>query len=100
MTYLQEISKRTLARRLAAHGTSCQALVDEVRFNQARELLSNTDMPIHDVAGSVVLNNQEHFSRMFSRMAGLGPRQFRRIEQFRESTDREDAGSPRKACVV
>lgn len=83
---LMETSKRTLARRLAACGTSYQALVDEVRFSQARELLSNTDAPIYDVAGSVGFSNPGHFSRMFSRVGGLGPRQYRRLEQGSEST--------------
>jgi AraC-like DNA-binding protein len=97
---LMETSKRTLARRLAACGTSYQTLVDEVRFSQARKLLSNTDAPIYDVAGSVGFSNQGHFSRMFGRVGGLGPRQYRRLEQGSESMDQIDAGSPRKACAV
>ena len=83
---LMETSKRTLARRLAACGTSYQTLIDDVRFSQARELLSNTDAPIYDVAGSVGFNNQGHFSRMFNRVGGLGPRQYRRLEHGIEST--------------
>jgi len=83
---LMETSKRTLARRLAACGTSYQTLIDDVRFSQARELLSDTDAPIYDVAGSVGFNNQGHFSRMFSRVGGLGPRQYRRLEHGIEST--------------
>jgi transcriptional regulator GlxA family with amidase domain len=83
---LMETSKRTLARRLAACGTSYQTLVDEVRFSQARELLSNTDAPIYDVAGSVGFSNQGHFSRMFGRVGGLGPRQYRRLGLGSEPT--------------
>jgi AraC-like DNA-binding protein len=83
---LMETSKRTLARRLAACGTSYQALIDELRFSQARELLSDTDAPVYDVAGSVGFSNQGHFSRMFSRVGGIGPRQYRRLEQGSEST--------------
>lgn len=72
-----DTSERTLARTLSAHGLTYQALVDEVRFNAARELLRDSDAPIADVAGSVGFADPSHFSRMFRRIGGLTPRKFR-----------------------
>ena len=74
---LVDLSVRTLARRLAACGTNYQAVVDEVRFRQASALLGNADRPISEVAWSVGFDDQANFSRMFRRIGGLSPRQFR-----------------------
>jgi len=74
---LVDVSMRTLARRLAACGTNYQAVVDEVRFRRASTLLRNVDRPFSEVAWSVGFDDQANFSRMFRRIGGLSPRQFR-----------------------
>jgi AraC-like DNA-binding protein len=76
---LLDYSKRTLARRLAACGTSYQKLIDETRFRKAETLLTVTDARIKDVARSVGFSDPAHFSRMFRRLGGIGPRHFRRM---------------------
>jgi len=76
---LLDCSKRTLARRLAACGTSYQKVVDETRFRKAETLLKGTDAKIQDVAGSVGFSDPAHFSRMFRRLGGVGPRHFRQM---------------------
>ena len=76
---LLDYSKRTLARRLAACGTNYQKVVDETRFRKAETLLTVTDARIKDVARSVGFSDPAHFSRMFHRLGGIGPRHFRRL---------------------
>jgi AraC-like DNA-binding protein len=78
---LLDYSKRTLARRLTACGTSYQEVVDETRFRMAQTLLTSTDVRIKDVARSVGFSDPAHFSRMFRRFGGVGPRHFRQMAQ-------------------
>jgi AraC-like DNA-binding protein len=75
---LMGISKRTLARRLAACGKGYQVLIDELRFRKASELLLHTDEPTCEIAGAIGFNDQANFYRMFRRVGGLGPCHFRR----------------------
>ena len=70
-------STRTVARRLASCGTSYQALIDELRFNKAKGLLEDLDRPIAEVASRTGFSEQSNFTRMFHRIGGLTPRQFR-----------------------
>lgn len=74
---LMDTSVRTMARRLSKCGVSYQAVVDEVRFDAARELLRNTDQSIGSISRSVGFDDPANFTRMFRRIAGLTPRQLR-----------------------
>ena len=78
---LSGISVRTLARRLSECGKTYQSLVDETRFNVASELLRDTDTPLGDIAGFTGFSDQANFSRMFSRIGGLCPSDFRKAVQ-------------------
>ena len=72
------VSERTLARRLAARGLTYGTLIDEMRFAEAKKLLQKPDIQIEDVAISVGFNDQSNFTRMFRRIGGLSPREFRK----------------------
>jgi len=74
---LMDMSVRTLSRRLAGRKLSYSAVVDEVRFKRARELLANSDMMIENVGRAVGFDDASHFARMFRRIGGLSPAQFR-----------------------
>ena len=71
-------SSRTMKRRLAVSGTTYRAVVDELRFNEAKELLANTSARVIDVASAVGFDDPSHFARMFRRVGGLSPREFRK----------------------
>ena len=71
-----DTSVRTLTRRLSDHGLTYGALIDEVRFNAAREMLQTSEMKIVDVARSVGFEDHSDFSRMFRRIGGLTPREY------------------------
>ena len=75
---LMGVSERTLARRLSACGLTYGTLIDEVRFAEAKKLLQKTGTRIEDVALSVGFTDQSNFTRMFRRLGGLSPREFRR----------------------
>jgi len=77
---LMGVSQRTLARRLSAHGLTYGALIDEVRFTEAKKLLLEPGMRIEDVAISVGFDEQGNFTRMFRRVSGLNPREFRKAD--------------------
>ena len=75
---LMGVSERTLARRLSAYGLRYRALIDEVRFAEAKKLLLKQDTRIEDVALSIGFDDQTNFTRMFRRVGGLTPKEFRK----------------------
>jgi AraC-like DNA-binding protein len=78
---LMDTSLRTLARRLSESGVGYRTLIDELRFDSARELLRTSGARISDVADAVGFEDPTHFTRMFRRVGGLTPREFRNANQ-------------------
>ena len=70
---------RTLQRRLARRGYTYSSLVDEARFEIARQLLGDPGMKVAEVALEVGYREQAHFTRAFRRFAGVAPREYRRL---------------------
>ena len=68
--------RRTLNRRLQAQDTSFQKILDEVRFQVARELLA-AETPLDDIAASLGYAAVTPFMRTFRRWAGTTPGQWR-----------------------
>lgn len=79
-------SARTLHRQLKEEGTSLQAIKDEVRREQAIELLRRGNKPIKQVALAVGFRNEKSFARAFRQWTGASPGEFRRGE-----TESQDA---------
>ncbi|HMI89633.1 MAG TPA: AraC family transcriptional regulator [Polyangiaceae bacterium] len=71
------VSARTLQRRLGEEGKSFRALRDEVRYQRARELLSQGDAAMDVVAGALGYRERANFVRAFTRWAGQSPSRFR-----------------------
>ena len=69
---------RTLNRRLAKEGTSVFALMADVRYQIARDLLENTTLPVTDIAATLVYADLGSFTRAFCRWAGVSPSAWRR----------------------
>ncbi len=74
---LMNTSVRTLTRRLATCGVTYRTLIDDLRFETAKEQLLKSDKRIGDIAQSVGFNHQADFTRMFKRVGGLSPKEFR-----------------------
>ena len=73
-------TRRTLARRLAAEGATFRALVQEVRFEMADELIRETDASMGRIAELLGYSDQTAFSRAFSNRFGHPPSRARGAE--------------------
>jgi AraC-like DNA-binding protein len=70
--------RRTLNRRLKAEGTTFQRVLDDVRFEVARDLLSNPNVRLDDVAATLGYAAVTPFMRTFRSWSGTTPGQWRR----------------------
>jgi AraC-like DNA-binding protein len=84
---LFSMHSRTLHRRLSAVGTSFRELVDESRFEIARQLLTDTDADVSHVANVLNYADASAFTRAFRRWCGMTPTQWR-VRQNRSRTAR------------
>lgn len=71
------MSGRTLRRRLAEKGTGYQQIVDQLRYELAREYLSATELGIEQIATLLGYSDPAHFSHAFRRWSGSSPSGFR-----------------------
>jgi len=72
------LGTRTLRRRLEAHGTSYQALLERVRQEAALAALRDPHVPLSEVARRAGFADQAAFSRAFRRWHGVAPGAYRR----------------------
>jgi len=70
-------SERGLRRQLERSGTSYRKLVDKVREQRARNLLSGSMQPVKAIAGALGFESSSNFARSFKRWTGLTPKAFR-----------------------
>ncbi|MCY1368579.1 HTH-type transcriptional activator RhaR [compost metagenome] len=71
-------SERTLRRHLQRLNTSFQRLLDEVRYDKARQLLIQTDLPIYLIAEQLGYSETASFRHAFQRWSGQSPSLYRR----------------------
>ena len=71
------ITVRTLNRKLHAEGTSFTQILDDVRFNLAREYLRSTKLSIEDISELVGFSEATNFRHAFRRWTGSTPARFR-----------------------
>ncbi len=83
------MSRRSLHRQLQAEGTSLQVLVSRTRFEVARQLLNESDMPAGDIASALHYSDASAFSRAFKDWSGVSPR------EWRQAVRREGGGAAR-----
>ncbi|MGE6793804.1 AraC-type DNA-binding protein [Pseudomonas guineae] len=70
-------SPRTLRRHLQELGTHYQELLDELRFEHAKALLSQEDWPICRIAEHLGYSETASFRHAFQRWSGVAPSRFR-----------------------
>ena len=76
-----KISIRTINRLFQKNaGTTPLHYRQQCRFTAACELLRQNDLSIKEIADKLGFCNQFHFSREFTRLAGISPRSWRRQE--------------------
>jgi len=74
---LFSMHSRTLHRHLAASGTTFRALVDETRFEIARQLLEDSSMDVSRIADTLGYSDASAFTRAFRRWSGTTPTRWR-----------------------
>lgn len=70
-------SPRTLRRHLHALGCSYQELLDELRFERAKQWLAEDEWPIYRIAEALGFSETASFRHAFVRWSGVTPSQFR-----------------------
>lgn len=69
--YLSRIIKQEL-------GTSFVSLLTKTRIKKAIELLTSTDLSIHEISERVGYDTQHYFSTAFKKVVGVSPNQYRK----------------------
>jgi AraC-like DNA-binding protein len=72
-----QMTTRTLRRRLAEEGTSFRTLVDQLRYETARQYLSTSLLECADIALLLGYSDPSAFTRAFRRWSGKGPNEWR-----------------------
>jgi AraC-like DNA-binding protein len=72
------VSARTLKRRLAEHGTSFRALLDQARRDRATLLLRDGKLAVDEIGALLGYADPANFGRAFRRWTGTSPSEFRR----------------------
>lgn len=75
-----KLSLRSLDRRFraAANSTPLQYL-QEVRIDQARQLLKKSNLDVAEISDRVGYHDHSYFSALFRRLNGVSPSQYRRL---------------------
>lgn len=71
------VSRRSLQRKLETTGVTYSDLVDDVRYELAKSLLTATTFVIADIGASLRYRDPSSFSRAFLRWSGMSPTDFR-----------------------
>tara|TARA_R110000823_G_scaffold291009_6_gene409348 strand:+ start:8238 stop:9293 length:1056 start_codon:yes stop_codon:yes gene_type:complete len=85
------ISRRTLQRRLNAHGSSFKRMLQEVREQQSRRYLEDPRLAITEIALLLGYSDQASFSNAFKMWCGCAPSEYRhRVQSGRGGSDIEE----------
>lgn len=76
-SYLSRIFKTEL-------NMSIPEYTNQVRIQNAQSLLANTSMPMHEISTSVGIRDSFYFSKLFKKITGETPREYRKNHQVRE----------------
>jgi AraC-like DNA-binding protein len=79
-------STRSLHRMLACDGTNFKKLLDDVRFEVARQLLTGTDMSAAELAVALGYSDASAFNRAFRRWTGSPPGAWRETRRAAETS--------------
>jgi len=69
--------RRTLSRRLKDSGVGYRAIANEIRFEIARQLLQDTEVPMGQIAAALGYSEASAFTRAFRRWSGRTPKAWR-----------------------
>jgi AraC-like DNA-binding protein len=84
---MMALHPRTLNRQLAARGTTLAALLKDVRYQMACELLAIDSLPITEIATTLRYADLASFTRAFRSWSGTSPLAWRK-SRIRGNTER------------
>lgn len=67
--------------------------INNIRVEESKDLLLNTNMSILDVAQKVGFNYQNHFAATFKKLTGLSPNEFRKTLGHKEILNKDNYSS-------
>jgi AraC-like DNA-binding protein len=74
---LLAMHRRTLSRRLKDSGLGYRGIANEIRFEIARQLLQDTEVPLCQIAAALGYSEASAFTRAFRRWSGQTPTAWR-----------------------
>ena len=77
IAHLLAMHRRTLSRRLKDGGMGYRAITNEIRFEIARQLLRDTQVPLAQIAAALGYSEASAFTRAFRRWSGQTPTAWR-----------------------
>ena len=77
IAHLLTMHRRTLARRLKGSGMGYRAITNEIRFEIARQLLEDTQVPLTQISAALGYSEASAFTRAFRRWSGQTPTTWR-----------------------
>jgi AraC-like DNA-binding protein len=76
------VHRRTLNRYLKAAGTGFRTVLDELRFEVARQLVSDTELPLAQISAALNFSEPAAFTRAFARWSGgVAPQKWRHSDR-------------------
>ncbi|WNC66978.1 helix-turn-helix transcriptional regulator [Thalassotalea nanhaiensis] len=75
------LSLRKIQRSLAKEGTSFKEVIQQMRFDIAKDLLLNSNDSIIDIATLLGYKNPSNFARAFKIWTGLTPKKYRKLNK-------------------
>jgi len=77
IAHVLAMHRRTLSRRLKGDGMGYRAITNEIRFEIARQLLEDTQVPLSEIAAALGYSEASAFTRAFRRWSGRTPTAWR-----------------------
>lgn len=86
IAYLSEYHFSRLFKQVI--GVSPHAYLASIRLERARSMLTETMLPISEIAATVGYQSQSHFTRVFKGATGLTPRAYRDATELNKASNR------------
>jgi len=88
------VSRRTLARRLAAEGQSFVKILDRLRFDLAQRYLRERELPLAEIAWLLGYRETAALNHAFKRWCGRTPTEVRSAQAGAPTADQKDGPDP------
>lgn len=74
------MSARSLKRKLASHNSSYQQLLNQLRFERAKQLLQDANLTIQQIGLTIGYREPASFTRVFKKWSGMTPKEWQQAQ--------------------